>query len=670
MKYAKVAFDIALDRVFDYEVPDELKAKARPGFRVVAPFGRTSRTGIIVERSKVADFDELKEIKEVPDDFALVTAGLMPLAKWISHYWIHPLGQVLSAFVPSGVRTSKKAFCLPESEELCAAAPATGAKGPELTKEQKNALVWLTPAITDKKFEVSLIHGVTGSGKTEVYMRAIALCLEQGRQAILIVPEISLTPQMEERFSERFPNNISLFHSRMTIKQRREHWLSFRHGKSAVAIGARSAVFAPAQNLGLIIVDEEHEKSFKQEEGLRYHARDTSVMRAKLENVPVILGSATPSVESYANVSKGKYKLLNMPTRAGAMKEPKISIVDMNTEQDVQRKNILLSRRLTENIRKTLGAKRQVLLFLNRRGFSTSCMCEDCGWEMSCAQCSVMMTFHKTLDRAYCHMCGMKAEMPKKCPECSNKKLSISGTGTQKVEAFCRRTFPEARIRRIDTDSMKKTGAFEQIYKDVLNRRVDILIGTQMLAKGLHFPGLALAGIISADSALHIPDFRAMENTFQTILQVAGRAGRSEEESLVIVQTRSMDAATAGFLLAGDYDSFVERELENRKLLHYPPFGHFVRIVVAGIKEEHVEEACLRLHQKIQAIIGKNNLRAQISEPGPAMLLKKRNLLRWNIMIKTVSVMNLAEKIRPVVLEQDRSRRVRIYVDVDPFSML
>lgn len=666
-KIAKVVLDIALDKSFDYLVPEELKTQIEEGSRVSVPFGRATQQGFVVAFARKSEFEKLKSIKQV--DQPVLCPELLKLGHWISKYWLHPLGQVLAAMSPACIRKYKKPLeKILEKENF--AQDTLPQQGPSLTAEQKTALEKITPTLTENKFRVFLLHGVTGSGKTEVYLRAIEECVKQDRQAVFILPEISLTPQMETRFESRFPGRISIFHSRLTEKQRRISWARFAQGQSTVAIGARSVVFARSKNLGLLIVDEEHERSFKQDDGLRYHARDVAVMRAKFANVPVILGSATPSVESYENCRKKKYTLLEMTKRAADFKQPEITIVDMETERDIRKTSGLFCKRLVNHIEENLKKNEQTLLFLNRRGFSTICQCEGCGWDMTCMHCSVALTYHKVYDRAYCHICGYNAQIPAKCPECGSKKLNLQGMGTQRIESVCRKMFPAARIRRIDTDSMKAAGAFAQLYEDVLEHKIDILVGTQMLAKGLHFPNLTLAGIINADTALQIPDFRATELTFQTILQVAGRVGRGEKPGKVIVQTQSLDENMISCILKNDYNGFADNELETRRELNYPPFDHFVRIVFTGKNETAVIALAEKFYALSKSTLSKHTTHTTITTPTPASMAKKRDNFRWHILVKGPRVFAINSCLRAVAGHIENKKNIRISIDVDPYSML
>ncbi len=668
MKFARVGFDIGLDKLFDYAVPPELAAFVQPGSRVKVRFAGRARTGIVAERAAQALVDEARvlPVEAVCDRGPLLTPALLELARWMSGYWVHPLGAVLSAMLPAGVREYSHAL-EDLAETLPGALEGGGQPPPPLTPEQEAALAALGPAVREGRFQPFLLYGVTGSGKTEVYLQAIAQCLSNGRQAVVLLPEISLTPQMQERFEARFPGNACLFHSRLTEKQRREHWARFASGRAGVAVGARSVIFAPARRLGLIVVDEEHERGYKQDDGFRYQARDAAVMRAKIEGVPVILGSATPSVESFSNALGGKYALLRLTRRVHNQPMPALTFVDMATERDVGFRGGVFSRVLADKVRHALEAGTQVLLFLNRRGYSTVCACPACDWTLTCEHCSVVMTYHKTRDRAYCHVCGYNAPLPAACPECGSKKTVLSGIGTQHVEAVCRRLFPAARIRRIDTDSMQPAGQFEHVYREVLDRRVDILVGTQMLAKGLHFPGLALAGIICADTALRIPDFRACELTMQTVLQVAGRVGREGAPGEVVVQTGSLDPALVQCLQQDDYEGFVRREIAVRQEAQYPPAWHFVRVLLLGRDEDSLRVRAQALHRKLEVLLRERHAGASVSEPVPAALARKRSLYRWHLLIRTRRVQAVARSLRALV---GGARETRISVDVDPYTML
>ncbi|HYV30099.1 MAG TPA: primosomal protein N', partial [Candidatus Binatia bacterium] len=456
----------------------------------------------------------------------------------------------------------------------------------------------LTPHASDSVPAASrtfLLHGVTGSGKTEVYLQAIAHALEQGQGAIVLVPEISLTPQTVERFKARFSSGklqtlVAVLHSHLSAGERHDEWHKIRQGRARIVIGARSAIFAPVDPLGLIVVDEEHEHSYKQEEAPRYHARDVAVVRGQMEGAVVVLGSATPSLESFYNAQRAKYALLEMPSRVDDQKLPIVRVVDMRKENRKGKGVQIFSQQLKEAITRRLEKAEQVILFLNRRGFSTSLQCPLCGYVAQCPNCSVSLTYHRAALKLLCHVCGHQATVPRVCPQsnCANPAIRYSGLGTQRVEETLGRLFPAARIRRMDSDVLKRKDDYRRILTDFRTGKIDILVGTQMIAKGLHFPNVTLVGIVHADLSLHIADFRAGERTFQLLTQVAGRAGRGEVEGEVFVQAFTPFHPAIQYARRHDFPGFYEQEIEFREQLKYPPLSRIALLLLKGRNEEKV----------------------------------------------------------------------------------
>ena len=450
----------------------------------------------------------------------------------------------------------------------------------KLNTEQQHALDLCLAQIAKPQSPV-LIHGVTGSGKTEIYLQAIAAALHAGKDSIVLVPEISLTPQTVERFRARFPNQaITVLHSHLSAGERHDQWHKIHNGESHIVIGARSAIFAPVRALGLIIVDEEHETSYKQEEAPRYNARDLAVMRGKLEGAAVVLGSATPSLESYYNAQRGRYVLAELPRRVDNIKMPLMRIVDLRQEA-IRNKGVhVLSSRLHGAIQARLDKREQVILFLNRRGFATHCFCPRCGYVAECPNCSIALTFHRQHNRLLCHLCDHTQPVPKVCPkpDCRDPAIRYSGMGTEKVESALQKAFPKARVQRMDADVMTKKSLYREIFNAFRVGKIDILVGTQMIAKGLHFPNVTLVGIIHADMALHLPDFRAGERTFQLLVQVAGRAGRRDLHGHVVVQTWQPEHPVLLRARTHDYEGFYRDEITARAELGYPPFGRLASL--------------------------------------------------------------------------------------------
>src|SRR5437764_811320 len=489
----------------------------------------------------------------------------------------------------------------------------------ELNAEQILALNKVTDALAaPETAKPILLHGVTGSGKTEIYLQAIRAALERGRTAIVLVPEISLTPQTVERFKSRFAEMldvVAVLHSHLSQGERHDEWHKIHSGRARIVIGARSAVFAPLKNLGLIVVDEEHETTYKQEEAPRYHARDLAVVRAKIEKCVVVLGSATPSLESYHNATIGKYRLITLTRRVDQKQMPLMRVVDLRQERRKEKKATIMSERLSQAIADRLEKREQTILFLNRRGFSTSLLCSNCGEARNCPNCSVALTFHrhflqgesaspKTMSgRLSCHLCGHTAAVPKKCPECGQDALIYHGFGTEKVESTVAQIFPKAVVRRMDADSMTRKEAYRETLRNFRTGKIDILVGTQMIAKGLHFPNVTLVGIINADLALHLPDFRAGERTFQLLTQVAGRAGRGETPGEVFVQTYTPFSPSIQFARHHDFTGYFQQELEFRERCDFPPLKHAILITVRSAHEGRAKLSVDTLQRRLKEMV-------------------------------------------------------------------
>ncbi|HVV73453.1 MAG TPA: primosomal protein N' [Verrucomicrobiae bacterium] len=522
---------------------------------------------------------------------------------------------------------------------------------------------------------VFLLHGVTGSGKTEVYLQAIAHALEQGKGAIVLVPEISLTPQTVERFKARFSSGrlqtlVAVLHSNLSAGERHDEWHKIREGRARIVIGARSAIFAPIDPLGLIIVDEEHEHTYKQEEAPRYHARDVAIVRGQMEGATVVLGSATPSMETFHNCSKGKYALLELRERADDKKMPVVRIVDMRQAMRRGKSIPIFSPQLKEAITQRLERKEQVILFLNRRGYSTSLQCPLCGHVAGCPNCSVSLTYHRHEQKLCCHICGHTEPVPAVCPNqsCGNPGIRYAGLGTQKVEETLTKLFPHARTVRMDSDALKRKDDFRRILGDFRTGKIDILLGTQMIAKGLHFPNVTLVGIIYADLALHQPDFRAGERTFQLLTQVAGRAGRGDVEGEVFVQAFTPYHPSIQFARRHDYAGFYDQELEFREQLKYPPFSRIALLTLKGRNEDKVKLSAEHLKRQLDKITGEFR-DCIMAGPAPAPLLRAETYYRYQIMLRVqrMSVLSrrLAELTQSLTLPDD----VTLTVDIDPVDL-
>ncbi len=553
-----------------------------------------------------------------------------------------------------------------------------------LNEEQTLAVKEITDALdSPENARPILLHGVTGSGKTEVYLQAIRAALDRGRTAIVLVPEISLTPQTVERFKSRFadvPDAVAVLHSHLSEGERHDEWHKIHSGRARIVIGARSAIFAPLKDLGLIVVDEEHETTYKQEEAPRYHARDVAVVRAKIEKCAVVLGSATPSLESYHNATIGKYRLVTLTQRIDEKQMPLMRIIDLRHERRREKKAAILSEKLSQAIADRLEKREQTILFLNRRGFSTSLLCSNCGEVRNCPNCSVALTFHQhsvqgglarrgetTSGRLSCHLCGHTAAVPKKCPACGQDALIYYGFGTEKVESTVAQIFPKAVVRRMDADSMTRKEAYREALRNFRTGKIDILVGTQMIAKGLHFPNVTLVGIINADLALHLPDFRAGERTFQLLTQVAGRAGRGETPGEVFVQTYTPFSPSIQFARHHDFAGYFQQELEFRERCDFPPFKHAILISARSAHEGRAKLSAETLKRRLKDALPEEFI---LGDATPAPLEKLQGQFRFHILIRGEAIMRLSRLVRETLDKLPFPEDVTVTVDVDPYQLL
>ena len=544
----------------------------------------------------------------------------------------------------------------------------------EMTASQRSALDLIGGKISAREFAVVLLHGVTGSGKTRVYSEAIQVALDSGRGAIVLVPEISLTPQMVQRMKMEFGERVAVVHSGLSLTERYDTWRAIREGLFTVVVGPRSAVFSPVRDLGVIVVDEEHEQTYKQSESPRYHARDVAAMRGKLENAVVVLGTATPSLESYLNAREGKYDLVELTERIVAGPLPEVEVVDMCDVPTVDSEGAF-SAALRDAVIETLAADKQVILFLNRRGYASFIQCLSCGHSEKCPNCNVALTFHSADHTMRCHYCGIATPAPRRCPSCDGLNLRFGAPGTQRVEKAVGELFPDATVERMDVDTTTRHGSHWRILKDFAERRTDILLGTQMIAKGLDFPGVGLVGVVAADVGLNLPDFRAGERTFQLLTQVAGRTGRGEERGRVVVQSYLPDHYTIALARDQHFAPFFDREIAEREGigLGYPPFSRLVGITARGRDEDQVREAAGRLADFLSA--GSEQMgdpRPEVLGPAPAPHEKIRGVYRWQVIVRGRA--GSARALVSGALAQKRALKlpsaVTLAVDVDPMDLL
>jgi len=539
----------------------------------------------------------------------------------------------------------------------------------QLTTEQQQAIIPIQNAIKAEQHGVFLVHGVTGSGKTEIYLQAIQDVVNKNQEAIVLVPEISLTPQMVTQFKSRFGSNVAVLHSALSAGEKFDEWRRIHRKEVQVVVGARSAIFAPFENLGIMIIDEEHETTYKQEDQPRYHARDVAIKRGKTHHCPVVLGSATPTLESYARAQKGVYKLATLNKRTNERAMPKVEVVDMREELHAGNRT-MFSRELQAAITERIQRKEQIVLLLNRRGYSTFVMCRDCGHVKECPHCDIALTYHKKTNQLKCHYCSKEEPMPDICPECRSDLIRYFGTGTQRIEEALSDVIPEARVIRMDVDTTRRKGAHEKLLKQFSDQEADILLGTQMIAKGLDFPNVTLVGVLTADSMLHLPDFRASEKTFQLLTQVSGRAGRHDLPGKVIVQTYTPEHYSIDLASLYDFRQFYRREMRIRKTFQYPPYVFLVLITVSHVNHVKV----IQTTQKIVQLLIKNvQQETVVLGPTPSPLSRIKDRYRYQCMIKYKDEPKLRQLIQKIInqfSEEIRKENLQIAVDMQPYQLM
>ncbi|HET7225600.1 MAG TPA: primosomal protein N' [Candidatus Eisenbacteria bacterium] len=663
MPFAHVALPLPLHQTFVYAVPDALAGEAQPGAPVAVPFRGRSARGVVMAVSDACDVDAPRALEAVLGP-PVLSAHLLALARWIADYYLAPLGEVVSAALPGG----HEGFAGSRARRAAIEDPVVDLPlaGPfRLTPAQAHALAELEPAIAAKAFAPFLLHGVTASGKTEVYLRAAHAAREAGGQTLVLVPEIALGTQVVAAFRRRFGGRVGVLHSYLATGERRRNWELARRGALDVVVGARSAVFAPLPDLKLVVVDEEHEPAYKQSDQLRYHGRDVAVRRAQMLGIPVVLGSATPSLESLANAARGKYRRLTLPERVDHRPLPPIRIVDLRRENLA---DALLSRPLRAALAERLERGEQAVLFLNRRGHSHWTQCRACGFVPQCPNCDITLTLHLHPPTWRCHYCDHAQPASSICPECRAPMLRFSGAGTQRAEREIRATFPTARVLRLDVDVTRARAAASDVLGAFGRGEADVLLGTQMIAKGLDFPRVTLVGVLDADVALHLPDFRAAERTWQLLVQVAGRAGRGDSGGEVLVQTCTPDHPAIAAALRHDVREFLTRELDERRETGYPPFTRLVSILLTGADEEAVHAAAVRVGDAVRAPAEAAGV--DVLGPAPQALAKLRNLYRWHLMLRSRHGAALREVARQALASAAGARGVRVAADVDPIETL
>ncbi|MDH7576486.1 MAG: primosomal protein N' [Bacillota bacterium] len=648
----------ALDRVFHYRVPSGWE-RPEAGVQVIVPFGRQTVQGWVIGYSLPPEGVALKEIVAAPNPEPVLTPELLTIARWMADFYLHPLSEILKIMTPP--EKPRRQFHLSTPAKILLS-PRPGKI--ILTREQLVVLKEIVRSLRVRETKQFLLHGVTGSGKTEVYLRAAITAVSYGRQVLYLVPEIALTPQAGAWFKAAFGDQVAIWHSRLARGEKYRIWEGIRRGAFRVLIGPRSAVLAPFSELGLIIIDEEHDPSYKQQEKPYYHAREVAAQRAFFNNAVFILGSATPSLESYTRAKEGSYKLLTMIERPQGRIPPRVSIVDLRKEQNLR--TSFMSQYLLEQIQLRLKRREQVILFLNRRGFAPLVFCPVCGYVLRCNNCSISLVYHQVTKDLRCHYCNYRCQVPNQCPWCgSMKKLAFLGSGTQRVEHFIRRHFPGARAQRLDLDATRKKGVFTQILDSFGRHEIDILLGTQMVTKGHDFPGVTLVGVLNADLALNLPDYRAAERTFQLLTQVAGRAGRGRIPGEVVIQTYFPDHYSIWDACRKDYQSFYREELRNRAYLGYPPFEELIRFRVSGELEQEVKAIASALAEEFRDLF--QDGKVTVLGPAPAQVLKARGYYRWQIMLKG-QCREFHAKIRACLRRYYNKSNIIISVEVDPYG--
>lgn len=675
-EYWQVAVEAPIQEALTYSAPQSLSTsnentplQIQRGVFVKVPLGKRAVTGLVLGKSSSPPTEfEAKAIQSILPDFQRLPEPFIKWIEWLSNYYFYPPGMVAQMILPplenkNSNRKSQRAPVITHVERT---------QPPTLTPEQESAF----KAISQKEgFATHLLFGVTGSGKTEVYLQLLEKTIREGKNGIVLVPEISLTPQLVNRFSQRFGNEISVIHSQLTDRERTNQWWEIVDKKKKILIGARSALFCPVENLGMIIVDEEHEASFKQDEKLKYNGRDSAIVLAKLHNCPVVLGSATPSLESWKNVLDGKYQVHRLRARVEDRALPICEVVDLRAEEKNPELPSWLSEKLYTAIQSTLDKKEQVALFLNRRGVANVVLCPQCGYTYECPNCDITLTLHGQNDLV-CHYCDYHERMKMDCPSCKTGETRAIGLGTELVEKEMQRLFPEARIARADRDEIQNRLDLEELISKMENAETDILVGTQMIAKGLDFPKLNLVGLLLADIGFNLPDFRATERSYQLITQVSGRAGRhvklGEEPGRVFIQTFNPDHPSLQYS-ADEFEKFADYEIQQRSPLGYPPIGKLISFRLQGTQQSHVFESARLLAERGRQLKSKvpNYQSIEVLGPAEAPLAKLRGQYRFQLLIKGLDHRILNSFCHQIMGDQSWAPSgVKISVDVDPLHLI
>ena len=689
--YANVIIEYGvktLNKTFIYKVPDELKDKIKVGMKVYVPFGKSEVFGFVMELQNNNDTGfEAKEIIRIDNEELVLNKELIDVGSYLSSITLCTLITAYQTMLPSSLKIKKQEHNYDKYDEYLILTDKLKAMeyickyprriaqikainnileiGKLNKKEVSNEVVKILEEnkiisiekvskyrinkdssevvkkhltedqervykrVDFNKHDTYLLYGVTGSGKTEVYIKWIEKCIDEGKTTIMLVPEIGLTTQIAKRFYEAFGSDVAIFHSSLSEGEKYDEYLKILRGEVHVVVGTRSAVFVPLKNLGIIIIDEEDSSSYKQDNNPRYHARDIAIYRGKYNNIPVVLGSATPTLESKARADKGVYRLLKLPNRVGNAKLPLIHVIDM--EPEMKKRNMIFSEFLQNKIGEKLSRKEQIILLLNRRGFSTYITCSNCGYTYKCPSCDITLTYHKSTNNLVCHYCGYHQKKADRCPKCNEESLNYYGLGTEKLEEKLKEMYPYARVVRMDQDTTRNKGMHERIINDFKEYKYDILLGTQMISKGLDFPKVTLVGVINADASLNIPDYRSSEVTYSLLSQVAGRAGRSDKPGEVIIQTFNPDNYVIECVKVNSYDKFYLQEMQFRKNLKYPPYYYLVSIKVIGKDYGKTIENAQKAKKYLDDNLNKETI---VLGPTTASVFKFNNEYRMQIIIK------------------------------------
>lgn len=662
-----VAVDVPLPMTLTYSCPPELKDQIHRGQRAQVPLGKRKSTGVILGplETPAENPEKIKSILNIDGEYPTLPEPYIRWMEWVSSYYLYPIGQVAEMFYPPLSRTartrgSQKKSVLPDVAKI---APKT------LNAEQEQVFRKISE---NENFSTHLIYGVTGSGKTEVYLELLDQVLRQGKSGLVLVPEISLTPQLIRRFVERFGDQVATIHSHLTDREKTEQWWSIIEGKKKILVGARSALFCPMPSLGMIVVDEEHEPSYKQDEKLKYHARDAAIVLAAKMNCPIVLGSATPSIESWKNALDGKYQLHRLRQRFGAQPLPRVQIVDLRGRAKLAHLPEWMTEELFNGLSSTLNNGFQSAIFLNRRGVAPSVVCGSCGFTPECENCDISLTLHGKF-HLVCHYCNYQETHRELCPKCQSPMQAL-GLGTEKIEQDLKELFPQAQIARADRDEISNREDMENLISRMENGEIDILIGTQMIAKGLDFPRLRFVGLALADIGFNLPDFRATERSFQLMTQMSGRAGRhgttEENPGQVVIQTLNPEHPSLIYAPSGDFEGFATWELEQRQALNYPPFHRLAVVRIQATDKDKALQACQVVKNQLLKWT-KDKAQVEILGPAEAPLARLRRQYRFHLLIKSGSVKMVTGLGQALIsMQKDLKFGVRLSVDVDPLHLL